>query len=170
MLRTKNRAPLEVGWREWVGLPELDIAQIKAKIDTGARTSALHAVDLMEFSQNDETWIEFTIPLPDRFAAHRCMCRVVDRRDIKNTSGVAERRYVVNTTLALGKRHWHIDLSLADREQMEFDLILGRTALRRHAVVVHPGKSFLMRPPAADTPVTASNPNIGLLRTLKVER
>ncbi len=139
----------KIGWREWIGLPELQIASIKAKIDTGARTSALHAVDLQPLVLGGENWIEFHVPRPGVPRSERCRARIVDERKIKNTSGVPELRCVVSTTLILGPRHWHIEVSLADRERMEFDIILGRTAIRRHEILVDAGSSYLAGPPVA---------------------
>ena len=138
---------ISIGWRENVSLPELGIPSIRAKIDTGARTSALHAIDIEPFERDGELWVEFHSVLPHSPRKNRCAARVLDQREIKNTSGIAEMRYVITTTLLLGSRHWHIELSLADRGNMGFDLILGRTAIRRHAIVVDPGRSFLAGPP-----------------------
>lgn len=139
----------EIGWREWIGLPDLGIQSIKAKIDTGARTSALHAVGIEPFEKDGARWISFRVPRPGVPRSQRYEALVVDRRNIKNTSGVPALRYVIETTLLLGRRHWQIELSLADREKMEFDIILGRTAIRRHGLLVDPGRSFLAGPPTA---------------------
>lgn len=139
----RNSGMIEIGWREIVGLPDLGIAALRAKIDTGARTSALHAVDLEVVERNGEPWVEFHVPRRSVPRSKRCALPIVDRRKIRNTSGVAETRVVVETTLVLGQRHWRIELSLADREKMTFDLILGRTAIRRHRLLVNPGKSYL---------------------------
>lgn len=136
-----------IGWREWIGLPELQIGSIKAKIDTGARTSALHAVEQRLVENSEANWIEFRVPHFGGPVGRRCQAKIVDERQIKNTSGIPELRYVISTTLVLGGRHWHIELSLADRENMEFDVILGRTAIRRHGLLVDPGRSFLAGPP-----------------------
>jgi hypothetical protein len=140
----------QIGWREWIGLPELGIGTIKAKIDTGARTSALHAVELQPFDRDGVKWISFHVPRPTVKQTERCETMIVDEREIKNTSGIPSLRYVVATTLILGQRHWHIELSLADRDKMEFDVILGRTAIRRHGLMVDPGRSFLAGPPNAN--------------------
>jgi len=137
-----------IGWREHVGLPDLGIAEMAAKIDTGARTSALHAVDHEVFDRQGVRWVRFGAPTdrPGRFRTVES--QIVDEREIKNTGGVPERRLVVRTTLLLGRHRWHIDVSLADREKMEFDLILGRTAIRRRGILVDPGRSFLAGKPA----------------------
>lgn len=145
--REPPRDKLEIGWREHVGLPDLGIASLHAKIDTGARTSALHAIDLVEFPQDGERWVGFHVPLPGVPRGRRYAARIIDEREIKNSSGVSEHRYVVETTLVLGRRRWRIEVSLADREKMGFDLILGRTAVRRRRMLINPGSSFLAGPP-----------------------
>ena len=134
----------QIGWRELVSLPDLGIGEMKAKIDTGARTSALHAVDVEIFRKEDEDWASFVVP---RLGRDRRSARLVDQREIRNTSGIPENRMVVETTLLLGRHRWRIEASLANREKMEFDLILGRTAIRRHGLLVDPGRSFLAGPP-----------------------
>ncbi len=147
MPKTQVVVRKEIGWREWIGLPELGIASIKAKIDTGARTSALHAVDLRPYEKDGEHWIDFRVPLAGLPGDKRCSARIIDQRDIKNTSGVAERRYVVETTLVMGAKQWRVELSLANRQEMAFEVILGRTAVRRFGLLVNPGRSFLAGPP-----------------------
>ncbi|MCA8882872.1 MAG: ATP-dependent zinc protease [Rhodobacteraceae bacterium] len=134
----------QIGWRERVALPDLGIHEMKAKIDTGARTSALHAVEVQTFQRDGHDWASFVVPLLGR---ERRSARLVDQRPIKNTSGIPETRLVVETTLLLGAHRWRIEASLANREKMEFDLILGRTAIRRHKLLVDPGRSFLAGPP-----------------------
>lgn len=157
---------LEIGWREVVGLPDLGIAELHAKIDTGARTSALHAVDLDVEDVDGQLWVSFAIPQPGKHGAERHRASVVDHRMIKNTSGVPEHRYVVRTTLVLGRRHWHIEVSLADREQMGLDMILGRTAIRGRRILVNPGRSFLAGPPRMKLPVAPKAPQIERTQSL----
>ncbi len=139
---------LMVGWRETVGLPDLGFSSLKAKVDTGARTSALHAHVERVFEKDGKDFVEFYTFKPNgkRGALHTLP--LVEQRDVKNTSGVPETRCVIKTTLVLGKRHWAIEVTLTDREQMAFDLILGRTALRTHHICVHPGQSFLAGDPS----------------------
>ena len=145
--KRKGRAPRPpqlIGWRETVALPDLGIASLKAKVDTGARTSALHAVDIETFERAGQHWARFTVPLAGRV---RREARLVDERPIKNTSGEPEMRMVIETALILGSHRYGIEVSLANREKMEFDLILGRTAIRRRGLAVDPGRSFLAGPP-----------------------
>ena len=142
----KNELKL-IGWREMVGFPELGIPTLKAKIDTGARTTALHAVDLTTIEINGETWMRFRVPDAGMPKDAYCQAKLVDERKIKNTSGVPELRYVIETLLVMGERHWRIEVSLADRQKMEFQAIIGRTAIRRHGLLVDPGRSFLAGAP-----------------------
>lgn len=135
----------EIGWREVIGLPDLDIPELHAKIDTGARTSALNAAVIREFERDGHSWIEFDVTFTEDRHTQRCQAPVADRRAIKNTSGVPELRYIIHTHLTLGARRWEIELSLTDREPMRYDLILGRTALRNRQICVNPGRSFLTR-------------------------
>lgn len=139
----------EIGWREIIGLPDLDIPSLKAKVDTGARTSALHAMDVEPVIRDGADWVAFSVASPGRRTPIRCSAPVADRRAIRNTSGVADTRFIIETTLVLGRRHWHIELSLSDRSEMEFDLILGREAIRGHGLLVNPGRSFLLDQPVA---------------------
>lgn len=136
--------PEVIGWRERISLPDFGIEHIPAKIDTGARTAALHAVDQTVFEVDGERWVEFMIPVHNRRSSGRVRTRVVDEREIKNTGGIPERRLIVRTQLLLGRHRWLIDVSLANRARMEFDLILGRTAIRRRGILVDPGHSYLL--------------------------
>ena len=136
-----------IGWRELISLPDLGIGEMKAKIDTGARTSALHAENQEIFERDGEQWVRFSIPVPGKPRLTTVEAPLLDRRNIKNTSGQPEQRLVVRTTLRMGKRHWHIDVSLADRKKMEFDIILGRTAIRGRGLLVDSGRSFLAGKP-----------------------
>ena len=142
------RQTTQIGWREWVGLPRLGVPRIKAKIDTGARTAALHAEEVEPFQRDGTPWVRFKIAAGEnRDGWQACEAPVADIRDIKNTSGVPEQRYVINTSLRLGTRRWSIEVSLANRAQMGFELILGRTSIRRRKLVVNPGRSFLAGEP-----------------------
>ncbi len=143
-----KKAPDTIGWREFVGLPDLGIETLKAKIDTGARTAALHAVDLQPLERDGIRCISFRVPLTGQPAGPLYIAPVHDRRAVKNTSGIPEERWIIRTTLLLGRHRWHIQVSLANRENMGFDLILGRTALKGRRVLVNPARSFLAGLPA----------------------
>lgn len=146
--RKRAAAPKTViGWREHIGLPEFGIDSMPAKVDTGAKTSALHAVDQELLEIDGDTWVEFMIPVHNRRTSRRLRAPFLEERDIKNTGGVPERRLIVRTKLHIAHRTWSIDISLANRKKMEFDIILGRTAIRDHQLVVDPGRSFVLGQP-----------------------
>ena len=145
--------PTSIGWREWIGLPALGIVAIRAKVDTGARTTALHAEDIVRTEHADGThWLAFTIPAGDGHGTLRVEAPMVEEREVRNTSGVPDARPVIRTTLSLDRRRWPIEVTLADRTEMGFDIILGRTAIRRRGLVVDAGRSFLARPPVGFAP------------------
>lgn len=138
--------PLVIGWRETVALPRLGLPAIAAKIDTGARTSALHASEVTLREGPEGTVARFTVRHDRLVAPIICEAPVVDRRMIRNTSGAPEERIVIRTPLVLAGRRWKIDISLADREAMALPLILGRTAIRGHKLLVNPGRTNLTAP------------------------
>ncbi len=141
MARTK---PV-IGWREWVVVPELSLVPIKAKIDTGARTSALHAFDLSVDERSDGTWANFEIHPTQRSLAHRSRVShpVHAFRNVKSSTGHSERRPVIRTVMKIAGYRYRIDLTLTSRDEMGFRMLLGRAALRRR-FVVDPGSSFLL--------------------------
>lgn len=152
MTKIEARQPPEpsgkiVGWRELVGLPDLNIEQLRAKIDSGARTSAIHAENQEQFDRDGANWVRFNLLSPDGKLVQTIEAPVSDEREIKNTGGMPERRIIIRTNLLIGAHHTRIDVSLADRKNMGFDLILGRTAIRQLRLLIHPGRSFLMGPP-----------------------
>ena len=126
-----------IGWREWVGLPDLGVKHIKAKVDTGARSSSLHAFDLEEFERDDEQWVSFKI-----YPAQRRVKRVIEAeakileyRSVRSSSGKASLRPVIVTDVALLGLVWQVELTLANRDQMGFRMLLGREAIRRRFLV-----------------------------------
>ncbi|MDJ1007118.1 MAG: RimK/LysX family protein [Paracoccaceae bacterium] len=134
-----------IGWQEHVDLPLLGLTNLKAKIDTGARTSALHATDIVEFERNGRAWVRFHSRFDDDAQDKDVETRIHDRRKITNTSGVPEERIIIRTKFRIADRLWRIDLSLAQRTEMKFRMIVGRTALRRHPILVDPGRHDLLR-------------------------
>ncbi|MDX5595282.1 ATP-dependent zinc protease [Pseudovibrio sp. SPO723] len=149
-VKSGHLQPDIIGWREYVALPDFKISEMKAKIDTGARTSALNSRIDETFTRNGVPWLRFTIPaLKGQHRAITLEAAIHDQRMIKNTSGVPEERYIVKTSLMLGWHKWHIEVSLANRENMGFDMILGRTAFKGRNVLVNASKSFLSGRPVA---------------------
>ena len=142
-MKSKKRKIIEIGWREYVGLPEFHIDHVKAKIDSGARTSALHAEEITPFDQDGIGYVSFLIPFIGCEKGIRCSAKIVDRRPIKNTGGVAEERYIVKTTLTLGEMRWPVEVSLTSRQSMRFPVIIGRTAIRDKGFLLNAGRSYL---------------------------
>jgi hypothetical protein len=144
----KARLPV-IGWREWVSLPELGIRTIKAKVDTGARSSSLHAFDLEEFDRNGERWIRFRVHPVQRNAAEtvETEARILEYRRVRSSSGKASRRPVIMTKLSLLEKTWTVELTLANRDQMGFRMLLGREAFRGR-FLVDAGKSYYAGKPA----------------------
>jgi hypothetical protein len=138
---SEANAPGVVGWREWVGLPELGIARVEAKIDTGARTSALHAGSIEAFEADGETWVRFDVTGEgENVPWHEAP--VADRRSVRSSNGETELRYVIRTELALAGRVWPVEISLTNRERMELPMLIGREALAGR-VLVDAEKSWL---------------------------
>lgn len=132
---------LTVGWQEWCALPKLHLPAIKAKIDTGAKTSALHAWDVKYFHRQGEAFVHFIVhPLQRNLAiTQACTARVVDQRVITSSTGQKELRYIISTPIVLGRMTWEIEISLTNRDSMAFRMLLGRDALKGHAII-NPGR------------------------------
>lgn len=135
---------LVAGWREWIRLPELSESPINAKLDTGARTSALHAFRIRNFERDGEPWVRFEIHPNQRSRKNVQVVevRVYDQRIIRSSNGSEELRPVIKTKCQLDGKTWPIELTLTSRDAMSYRLLLGRTALRGR-VVVDSGKSYL---------------------------
>jgi hypothetical protein len=145
----ENEAKIVVGWREWVGLPDLKIRAIRAKVDTGALTSAIHAENIKVYrTPTGERKVKFSVQLT-RDGKHpkaksiRCRALVVGRKMITSSNGARENRWIVCTTLKMAGREWPIQLSLSSRAEMQHRVLLGREAVRRHCLI-EPGRSFLL--------------------------
>ena len=135
---------LTLGWREWVALPELGLDRIKAKVDTGARTSALHAFELRTFEDGDVTRVEFKMHpnQRDKDTVVVCTADIKDERIVTDSGGHKESRYVIETPVRVGVDTWPIELTLTSRDDMLFRMLLGRTAMRGRAVV-DPARSYM---------------------------
>jgi hypothetical protein len=151
-----------IGWRERIGLPDLGLAGIPAKIDTGARTSSLHAEVLDEFRRDRQRFVRFAVDWGG--VRHVCEAVHVDIRGITSSMGEQQQRFVIKTPLCIGKHTFRAEISLADRSQMQFPMLIGRTALRRR-FVVDSGHSWLqsdgnadMGPAAGRTPASKGVP------------
>ena len=140
-----EHAPVRVGWREWVALPELGLSHVKAKVDTGARTSALHAFEIHPRSAGGRTMLEFGIhPLQgNREICHWCTAEALEQRHVTDSGGHRELRWVIVTQVRWGTREWPIEMTLTPRDNMRFRMLLGRTALKGAGMIVDPACSYI---------------------------
>lgn len=132
-----------LGWREWVSLPDFGVRTIKAKLDTGARTSSLHAFKLKRYTRDGVTMARFEVHPVQRSdaASVEVEAEVVDEREVRNSGGQIETRPVIVTTLQIGDARWEVEMTLTRRDEMGFRLLLGRQALRGR-VLVDPQRSY----------------------------
>jgi hypothetical protein len=133
-----------LGWREWVSLPGFEVDPIKAKIDTGARTSSLHAFRLVLHRREDGLWATFQIHPHQRSAvdSRSVEARVVEHRKVRSSNGSVQQRPVIRTDVEVGGIRWPIDITLTNRDEMGFRMLIGRAAVRRR-FLVDPARSYL---------------------------
>jgi len=129
---------VQFGWEEWVALPDLGVPALRAKVDTGARTSALHAFDIETFGSQTRPKVRFTVhPIPGRDdLVIPCSAPIVDRREVASSNGEKEMRFVIESTLCVGGQSWPIEITLTNRETMSSRMLLGRQALKDHISIV----------------------------------
>ncbi len=143
MSRTKIPTII-IGANEWIGLPSLGINKLRARVDTGAKTSALHVSDLETFRKRGLDWVRYRVaigsPRPNRYV--ECESRLTDVRNVKNTSGKLEERCIISTQILIGATAWEAEISLTCRKKMRYRMLLGRTAISRQALV-DPGRRYL---------------------------
>lgn len=134
-----------VGSEEWCSFPALGVPLIKARVDSGAKTSSIHAFNIHTFKRDGRSWVSFEIhPLQhDRKITINCEAPVVDRRTVKSSSGQADKRYVISATMGMGGQSWVVELTLANRDSMGFRMLLGREAMNNR-ILVDPSASFLL--------------------------
>lgn len=144
------KSPLVMGWREWIELPDLGIKHVKAKVDTGARSSSLHAEGIELVHVRGQIFVRFTVlPLQrSRLRAVSCQALLHDERYVKSSNGTRELRPVIRAAVCWGGQSWEADVTLTSRDLMGFRMLLGREAIRRR-FLVDTGHSFTGgRPPA----------------------
>ncbi len=162
---------LVFGWEEWVALPKLGLPAVNAKIDTGARTSSLHAFMIEPYGPQDKRRVRFGVhPLPDRPDIEVfCSAELVGQREITSSNGETEMRYIISTPVSIGGQQWSIEISLTNRESMQYRMLIGRTALRDN-IIVDPNTSCAQGELSADVyedlpkaHIRRSNLKIGIL-------
>jgi ribosomal protein S6--L-glutamate ligase len=135
--------PYILGWEEWIALPKLGLPAVKAKVDTGARTSALHAHFVEPVWSKGVAMVRFGVhPIPRRDDVEVvCTAPVVDRREVTSSNGERENRYVIETPIRIGEREWPILITLTNRDAMTYRMLLGRQAIADD-ILVDPASSF----------------------------
>lgn len=141
----KDTELVALGWREWVELPHLGLKHVKAKVDTGARTSSLHAFEVRDFEEDGIHRVEFKMHpnQHDKDKVVVCVANIIDQREVRDSGGHRENRWVIETPIRIGPHTWNVELNLTSRDDMLFRMLLGRTALRGRAIV-DPARSFLV--------------------------
>lgn len=141
-----EKKKLIIGWREWVKLPDLEINKIKVKVDTGARTSSIHADNLKFYHRGDKEFVKFDI-CPEQKNNKKvisCHAQVVDYRRVKSSNGQTEKRPVISTSIELFDKKWNIEITLTNRDEMGFRMLLGRTSFQGK-FIVDVSKSFVSK-------------------------
>jgi len=144
-----------LGWREWVAFPELGLPRIKAKVDTGARTSCLHAFSTQTFTRGGSRWVRFAVhPVQGDFKhVVSCEAPVLDQRSVTDSGGHTEQRLVIASRIVLGAWSDDIEITLTNRDTMLFRMLLGRTAMIKGGFLVDPARSYLQSTePVGDAP------------------
>ena len=141
---TDNNRILRLGWREWAALPDLGLPAIKVKVDSGARTSALHAFYTEKYELDSVDMVKFMIhPIQRNYDFDvECHAPLIDFREVSDSGGHREMRYVIETSIVIGNTHWPIEITLTNRDNMRFRMLLGRRAMEAR-VVIEPGASYL---------------------------
>ena len=141
-----------LGSEEWCSFPELGIPTIKARVDSGAKTSALHAINIAPFIKNESNWVKFDInPIQNNLkTVIHCEAPLIDKRIVKSSSGFREQRYVIQTNLQIGSSKWPIEMTLTNRDSMGFRMLLGREAMSGR-VLVDPEQKYLLGQPTTDS-------------------
>ncbi|PIR31744.1 MAG: ATP-dependent zinc protease [Alphaproteobacteria bacterium CG11_big_fil_rev_8_21_14_0_20_44_7] len=132
-----------VGWEEWFSLPELGLPAIKAKIDSGAKTSSIHATQIKVSEEDGRQYVSFNVCPLQKTVKHKLRCKalLVDRRYVSDSGGHKEKRYVIKTPIVVNGKSYDIEITLADRKTMAFRMLLGRKAMRAAHIIVDPAKS-----------------------------
>lgn len=150
-MKNQSNTLCTLGWREWLTLPALNIHRIAAKVDTGAKTSCLHTFNVSTFDKDGALWVRFGLhPIQDNSDVEIWReAAVVDQRTVTDSGGHQEQRYVIRTDLSLNGDTWPIEITLTNRDNMRFRMLLGRTAMNGHCLV-NPAASWLLGDSSAE--------------------
>jgi hypothetical protein len=145
MTENNKKNPTIIGFREWISLPDLELVALKAKVDTGAKTSSLHAFDIKLVKRSGVTFVKFKVhPIQKNLdVVVACSAPLVDRRVVTDSGGHKELRYVIHTTIQMGQLKKTIELTLTNRETMKYRMLIGREALKQF--YIDPSQSYLLR-------------------------
>lgn len=145
MTEINQKNPTIIGFREWIALPELELIALKAKVDTGAKTSSLHAFDIKLVKRSGVTFVKFKVhPIQKNLdVVVPCSAPLIDRRVVTDSGGHKELRYVIHTTIQMGQLKKTIELTLTNRETMKYRMLIGREALKQF--YIDPSQSYLLR-------------------------
>jgi hypothetical protein len=131
-----------VGWREWVGLPDLGIDPLKVKVDSGARTCALHATKIKYSESSDgQSYVSFVVPINKKLSV-KAKAPLLAQRMVRSSLGHATLRPVIVTRLRIGQEEWPVEVTLVNRDPMGFRMLLGRQCLKKR-FLIHPSRSFI---------------------------
>lgn len=145
MTENQHKTPTIIGFREWISLPDLNLIAIKGKIDTGAKTSSLHAFEIRHVKKGGKSFVRFKVhPIQKNLeVVVSCIAPLVDRRIVTDSGGHKENRYVIHTTIQMGSHKKVIELTLSNRETMKYRMLIGREALKQF--YIDPSQSYLLR-------------------------
>ena len=145
MTENQHKTPTIIGFREWIALPDLNLVAIKGKIDTGAKTSSLHAFEIRHVKKGGKSFVRFKVhPIQKNLeVVVSCIAPLVDRRIVTDSGGHKENRYVIHTTIQMGAMKKIIELTLSNRETMKYRMLIGREALKQF--YIDPSQSYLLR-------------------------
>ncbi|WP_111637469.1 ATP-dependent zinc protease family protein [Marinomonas shanghaiensis] len=144
-MNQQNEPKMIIGCDEWCAFPSLDIPAIKARVDSGAKTSSMHAINIVRFTREDEHWVRFDVhPLQkNRKVTVHCEAPLIDQRVIKSSSGDKEKRPVIRVPLSLGGKTWEAEVTLTNRDSMGYRMLLGREAMNGRILIDPEGMCLL---------------------------
>jgi hypothetical protein len=144
-MNPQNEPKMIIGCDEWCAFPSLNIPAIKARVDSGAKTSSMHAINIERFSRNEESWVRFEVhPLQkNRKVTVHCEVPLIDQRVIKSSSGDKEKRPVIRVPLSLGGTLWEVEVTLTNRDSMGYRMLLGREAMNGRILIDPEGMCLL---------------------------